>query len=253
MRNNPLTGARYLLRGFGLVLEPRIRRFVVIPLAINTLVFTILIYCLYLGAGRLSGLLESWLPDWLDWLRFLIWPLFGLVALLVMVFGFSIVGNLISAPFNGFLAEAVERNLTGRALEPAPGWSALAREVVRSVRSELRKLGYTLVRAIPILLLMWLPIVNLAASVGWVVFGAWMMAIQYADYPMANHGLSFPEQRARLAQRKMLSIGFGGAVMLALMIPILNFLVIPASVAGATAMWVEEFSESGRYVGQQER
>ena len=60
---------------------------------------------------------------------------------------------------------------------------------------------------------------------------------------MGNHGLSFPRQREVLAKRPLLCLGFGGSVMLALMIPVLNFLVIPASVAGATLMWVEEFSK----------
>ncbi|MCP4040723.1 MAG: sulfate transporter CysZ, partial [Gammaproteobacteria bacterium] len=37
---------------------------------------------------------------------------------------------------------------------------------------------------------------------------------------------------------------FGAAVTLALMIPVVNFLVIPAAVTGATAMWVEQLSSA---------
>jgi CysZ protein len=66
-----------------------------------------------------------------------------------------------------------------------------------------------------------------------------MLAISYLDYPMANHGLSFPEQRRQLGQRRYLALGFGGATMFALAIPLVNFLVIPAAVAGATILWVE--------------
>jgi CysZ protein len=42
----------------------------------------------------------------------------------------------------------------------------------------------------------------------------------------------------------MLSLGFGASVMGALAVPVLNFLVIPCAVAGATAMWVEELSKA---------
>lgn len=246
MRNNPITGASYLLRGLGLIVKPGIRRFVVAPLIINSAVFALFVYFLFLGTARFSALLEGWLPDWLDWLQFLLWPLFMIAALLMIVFGFTLVGNLIAAPFNGFLAEAVEQHLTGNIINSDPGWSAIAAEVGRSIRSEIRKLGYTLVRAVPILILLWVPVVNAAASIVWIGFGAWLLTIQYADYPMANHGISFPEQRSLLAKRRLLSLGFGGAIMVALVIPVLNFLVIPASVAGATALWVDEYSKLER-------
>ena len=203
MNNNPFNGARYLLRGLGLITKPRLRRFVIVPLIINTILFIGFVYALLVGTGWLVAELEGWLPGWLDWLSFLLWPLFFVSALLIMVFGFTIVGNLIAAPFNGLLAEAVENHLTGKPLQTDSGWSAIATEVMRSIRSELRKLAYILMWAIPILILLIIPVVNAIGSVIWLVFGAWMMAIQYADYPMGNHGLSFPDQRALLARRRM--------------------------------------------------
>ena len=86
-----------------------------------------------------------------------------------------------------------------------------------------------------------IPGVNLAAPFLWLFFCAWMMALEYADYPMANHGLGFSEQRRVMAQQRPLGLGFGAAVMLALMVPGLNCLVIPSAVAGATLMWLEGF------------
>ena len=243
MTNSPLSGARYLWRGLGLITKPRLRRFVVVPLIINTLLFAGFVYALFLGTGWLGTELEAWLPDWLDWLSFLLWPLFFISALLIMVFGFTIIGNLIAAPFNGLLAEAVENHLTGKPLQAESGWSAIAAEVMRSIRSELRKLVYILMWAIPILILLLIPLVNAVASLVWLVFGAWMMAIQYADYPMGNHGLSFPDQRKLLGQRRLASLGFGAVIMMCMVIPVVNFVIMPASVAGATAMWVDEFSK----------
>jgi CysZ protein len=67
-----------------------------------------------------------------------------------------------------------------------------------------------------------------------------MMTVQYMDYPMANHRLFFKEQRARLRKRPLLAWSFGGLVMLATLVPVVNFIVMPAAVAGATALWVRE-------------
>ena len=246
MNNNPVLGASYLLRGLGLLGKPRIRRFVLIPLAVNIVLFLVLLYVMFLGFDWMSAQLDALLPDWLDWLKFVLWPVYIVAALLMPVFGFVLIGNLIASPFNGLLAEAVEHHLTGEVAAGDFSWKAMLAELGRSLRSELRKLGYTLVRLVPILVLLWIPGVNIIGSVLWVVFGAWLMAIQYADYPMGNHVLSFPDQRRLLAQRRLLSLGFGGGIMLAMMVPILNFVVMPASVAGATALWVEVYSKLER-------
>ena len=240
MRNNPLSGGIYFLRGFKLIFRPGIRGYMLVPLLINITVFAALIY---LGTGQLQSLLDAMLPEWLEWLKWLLLPIFFLAALLVMFFTFNLVANLISAPFNGLLAEAVESQLTGKRL-PEGGWRKLINDLGKTLVSELRKVGYIVVRAIPILVLMPFPVVNVAASILWIFFSAWMLAVTYADYPMANHGIGFPQQRGLLARRRMLSLGFGASVMAALAVPVLNFFVIPCAVAGATAMWVEELSEA---------
>lgn len=99
---------------------------------------------------------------------------------------------------------------------------------------------YFALRAVPLLILLLVPAINVVASLLWVLFSAWMMAVQYIDYPMANHGLFFKEQRARLRKRPLLAWSFGGLVMLCTMIPLVNFFVMPAAVAGATLVWVRE-------------
>nr|VFJ97209.1 MAG: CysZ protein [Candidatus Kentron sp. H]VFJ97807.1 MAG: CysZ protein [Candidatus Kentron sp. H]VFK02976.1 MAG: CysZ protein [Candidatus Kentron sp. H] len=234
-------GAEYFWRGLSLLNEPGIRRYVAIPLLINTLLFGTVIYW---GAGELDALLDGLIPDWLDWLRWLLWPVFAILALFVVFFLFSWVGNLVAAPFNSLLAEAVQARLAGRPeTRETTGWLALFRDIARNIvpalLSELRKLRYFLVRAIPLGLLLLVPGVNVVAPFLWLAFSAWMLAIEYADYPLGNRGLSFPEQRRHLGEHRLSSFGFGAMALLATMLPGLNFLVIPAAVAGATVMWTE--------------
>ncbi|MGD8673414.1 MAG: sulfate transporter CysZ [Thiogranum sp.] len=232
------TGPTYLLEGVRVLRKPGLRRFVLMPLLINVLLFGGLIGLAYGWVDDSSRYLVAKLPDWLHWLSYLVIPVFVLTSLVVIFYGFSIVANLIAAPFNGMLAEAVECHLTGRRLEG--DWRQLLRDVLPSILSELRKLLYFALRALPLLVLLLVPLVNVAASVLWVLFSAWMMTVQYVDFPMANHGLFFKDQRARLRKRPLLAWSFGGLVMLATLVPVLNFFVMPAAVAGATVLWVRE-------------
>ena len=226
------SGPGYLIQGFTLLRKPSLRRFVLKPLLINILLFGGLVWWAYGWVEGASEYLIGKLPDWLHWLRHVVVPVFVLTSLVVIFYGFSILANLIAAPFNGLLAEAVECHLTGKTLQG--DWRQLLRDILPSIFSELRKLLYFLLRAVPLLLLLLIPVFNIAGSVLWVLFSAWMMTVQYIDYPMANHQLFFKDQRARLRKRPLLAWGFGGLVMLCTMIPVVNFFGLPAAVAVAT-------------------
>ena len=131
-------GFNYLLSGFKLILQPGVRLYVVIPLLINSLLFAgVIIY----GATSLNELISSLLAQWqwLEWLTWLLWPIFVIVALTIVFFGFSIIANLIGAPFNGFLAAAVERSLTGNEIM-SENEQALLQVIILSIKSEFQKL-----------------------------------------------------------------------------------------------------------------
>jgi CysZ protein len=238
MITQPVSGFGYLFRGLRIITRPGLKRFVAIPLLINILLFSaVIIY----GIGAFTDLMNWMLPDWLDWLNWLLIPLFAITLLIITFYTFSLLANLISAPFNGLLAEAVEKHLTGVPVSGNSGWRAMLAQIGPTLVSELRKLGYLVLWSVPLLILFLIPGVNLIAPFVWMIFSAWMLAIEYLDYPMGNHDITFVELRARIRQKRMLSLGFGGAVMIATFIPVFNFLVMPTAVAGATAMWVDRF------------
>ena len=115
---------------------------------------------------------------------------------------FNLIASFIAAPFNGLLAEAVERHLTGRAPPSAgSGWRALLTGLGATFVAEVRKLAYVAVRSLPPLVLFLIPGINVVAPIVWMAVGAWMLAVTYVDYPMANHGNDFDELRARVCAR----------------------------------------------------
>lgn len=233
----PLDGARHLLRGFRLLLAPGVKRFVAIPLAINAVLFAVALVLGAAAVAELVGYLQGMLPGWLDWIALLAWPLYVVAGLLVVFYAAGMIANLVAAPFMKPLAAAVEYHLTG---EVPPRRLRTVREIVLDVPSalgsELSKLLYFLVRALPLLLLFLIPGVNALAPFAWLVFGAWMLAREYLDPPLDNHGYGFKRQGELIARHRAGALGFGGAAAVANTIPGVNFLVLPAAVAGGTSL-----------------
>ena len=233
-------GTDYFTAGFRLVLQPGLQLFVLLPLSINLLLFIGLIS---VAVQQFDVLLDTFmpsLPDWLSFLEYVLWPMFALLVLVIMFFTFTMMANLLAAPFNGFLSEKVEGVVRGTDLSPPFNWSELLAMVPRTISRELRKLAYFLPRAIALLLLSLIPGINIVATPLWIVFGVWMMAVQYIDFPADNHKLGWNEMLAWLREKRWQSLGFGGMTYLVLLIPVVNLLAMPAAVAGATLFWVRE-------------
>ncbi|MDZ7804644.1 sulfate transporter CysZ [Thiohalophilus sp.] len=238
MISNPFTGAGYLLRGLSLIGKPGVKRHVVFPLIINILIFAGLIWLLAAQFDVLLEWLMPTLPDWLAWLDSLLWFIFAITTGIAVFFSFTVLANLVGAPFNSFLSAAVEKNLTGRSPISEVGFME---ELIKAISGEIRKMALFALIALALLIITLIPGLNLIAPVLWIIFSAWMLSIEYLDYPLGNQGKSFPEIRQAIGQKRLLSLGFGGAVMVATLIPVFNFMVMPVAVAGATALRIEQF------------
>lgn len=247
MNGNLNLGAGYFFRGLSMLGQPGLRLFVIIPLLLNIVIFSALtMLSLDLIDGWVNAIID-WLPDWqiLDWLRWILWPLMLALLLVIFVYSFSIVANLIASPFNGLLAEKVEARLQGKpSNDDSNLWQAL-RDAPRAIRKELSKIGYYLPRAIGLGLLS-LPLMFLfppAVTAIWFIFGAWMMSLQYIDFPMDNHQHNLRTVRLAASSEQMTSFGFGAITLLGTMIPLANLIVMPAAVCGATIYWVERLQQ----------
>lgn len=238
------SGVGYFLQGIDLISTKGLKRFVLVPLFINLVLFATAFYYLYgeISVGITS--LVNMIPDWLGWIKdglaFILWPLAIISVLLVFALLFGTLANWIAAPFNGLLSEKVERYLTGQEMGDE-GLMSIIKDIPRTVGRELTKLVYYIPRAIGFLLLFFF--VPIFGQILWFLFNAWMMAVQYCDYPFDNHKVPFKPMRHHLSQRKGLAFSFGTMVSLTSLIPMVNFIVMPVAICGATAMWVEEFKQ----------
>lgn len=231
-----MNGLDCFLDGFALIRRPGIRRFFIVPILINTLVLGGLIALSYSRFDDWVSLIMGWFPDWMDAIYWLIWFVALIVVTVLLLFTFTFLANLIASPFNAVLSIKVEEALTGK-----PPVSNVTPIMVlpRAIGREIAKLLYVLPRLLGLLLITVIPVVNAVSPILWFLFGAWMMAIQYADYAADNNDVSFSALRERLAKRRFQSLMFGLPAYLLLTVPVVNLILMPVGVAGGTRLWVE--------------
>lgn len=242
MSSNPVRGAAFMLDGLALLSRPGLKRYVVVPFLINLGVFSAAIWYGIARFGDAVAWMERQLPSWLHWIEWLLWPLFVLALLMIVFYSFTLVANVLASPFNGLLAEKAEALLTGRALDEPIDYPKLIRELPVTILDEIKKVLYAVVWSVPFLILAF--VVPVIGPIVWFLFTGWMLAVQYSDFPMGNHGLLFRDQRGCLRERPFTSLGFGAAAASLTLIPVLNFVAMPAAVAGATAMWVNVMQQT---------
>lgn len=232
--SNPLQGVFYMVRGFALLSKPGIRSFVIVPFLISVAVFVGLISVAlhYFEQG-----MQYLIPPDLQWLHWLLVPLAAVALLVLAVYSFTLIANLLSAPFNGMLAQAVEEYLTGTTPEQtAADWKQMVHELPATLGMELRKLIYMTGWMLPCAVLLLIPVLG---QLVWFLCSAWMLVVEYADFPLGNHHLSFPNQRRYLQQQRLAVLGLGSTSLLMTLIPGLNFFAMPATVAATTLLAVE--------------
>ena len=237
---NTLSGFGYFFRGMGLLTRPGLRRFVVIPLLANIAVFALMAGAIY---QALSGLYidytSNFIGDW-EFLEWIVTPLIWLFGTLVSGYISIFIVLFLTSPFHGLLAERVEEYVTGEAIVNEGSALQMVLAIPRGFLREIQKIVHYVPMALLVLIITLIPGINVVAPLLWILLGAWMMSLQFVDYPMDNHRLSFGEVRAACSARRSTSITFGAVVAFVSGLPILNLILIPAAVAGATLLWCEE-------------
>ncbi len=227
-----MNGFDCFLNGFALIIKPGLRRFFIMPIIINSLVLIALVATSYVYFDDWIEAIMAVFPDWATWLHWLIRAMAFIILLVLLYYGFTFLANLIAAPFNAMLSVKVEETLTERVPSSAlPVWRAVARE--------FSKLFYVLPRLLLLLILTFIPVINLVSPLLWILFSIWMAAIQYTDYGADNNGLSFKELRNRVGKKRLHALAFGAPIWLLLAVPVVNLILMPAGVAGGTRFWVE--------------
>lgn len=223
--NNPAYAVQCFFQGIKLLGKSELRKYLLIPVLINLILYS---SALYFGYSYISDLVTQFIPAWLSWLEWLIWPLFFISFLAIGFFTFTLLANLMAAPFYSQLSaktlELISENKH----------SITEQNISKVVWAEIKRMGYIFSRMIPLLILSIIPGINLIAPFLWALFGAWCMGLEFMAYPQENAGVLFSQQKQQAKTKRISVLSFGGIIIVGLSIPVLNLVVAPAAVIGAT-------------------
>lgn len=234
-------GARYAVRGARiLAAHPRLWGYVFAPIALMIGAFA-------LGAGLIlwlvplaTGLL--WVPGpesaplTVTMYAVALWTV-RIVLVGALLLALYLTAGLVATPFNDRLSEQIERRIL-RTTTDEVLFRQFVRDLFWSVAHSALSLAVYLAVMGVLLLLNLLPGVGSAVSF---VVGALVSAMFFTresmDGSLSRRRMGYVAKWRTVAGIWPYALGFGGVVSLAMWLPLLNFLVLPMSVAGGTALF----------------
>ncbi|MBL7480682.1 sulfate transporter CysZ [Legionella bononiensis] len=233
--NHFFHGMLYLLQGFQHLFTDGLKRFIIVPMALNFILFTGLFYFTYHYVFSFTSYYLDKLPSWLSVLSGIFFIIFIISFFLLFLSMFTVVFNVIAAPFNGLLAEKTQIILYNSRPPSLPFYEM----ALRTMKRQGEFLKYYLLRFVGICLLFFVPFIQPVYPFLWFLFTAWMISVQYQDFAMDNNLVSFKDLKQNVKNNKMRSLGLGTSINLVSFIPFLNILAMPAAVIGSTILYCE--------------
>lgn len=235
-----IMAVRFLINNKGLL------KYFVIPFAINAVIFSLFTYY---AMNWLPGIIRSFLPEsdgsLLRLAFYILISISFLLILLISVSCFSILGNIIASPFNDLLTREVENIVLG---VPADESGFLLKDLLKIPRGmieELKRISF----AVFIFILL-LPL-NLFPVVGQILyFGldslvlALFLGLEFFSYSLDRRDYSF-KQKLRFIKENFLDVlGVGISALVFLLIPIINFSILPLTAIGATLCFCKNLKDN---------
>jgi CysZ protein len=116
----------------------------------------------------------------------------------------------------------------------------LTKDIIISLKNEIKRTAIMLVLLLFLLIVFFIPVVG---KVFYLVFGniVTMLFLAYdnLDYPLARRRLPFAAKWRFIFRHGASCLGFGAGALVWVIIPFLNFIVIPLTVVGATIVFCE--------------
>ncbi|WP_299883880.1 EI24 domain-containing protein [uncultured Lacinutrix sp.] len=162
-------------------------------------------------------------------------------AIIVLAVGLILYKHIImalSAPFMSPVSEKIETHLTGIEKHQHRKTS-FKEQLARGIRMNVRNLGKELLITLPLLLLKFIPVVNIFSTGLLFLVQAYYAGFGNIDYTLERH-FKYNESVRFVRKHRGVAIGNGIVFMLFLLIPVVGIiLVLPMSVTAASLKTVE--------------
>src|SRR3989338_9911458 len=228
----PFQGIRFLFK------FPSLLRLALIPFLINILLFIGLIFTLYKNFEPLIALLITKPETWYWVVLYYIFYAVALVLLLILgTLILCLIGNILASPFHEWIAQKVKTIVKGDVIDAPFSFAFALKEFRRIFVTQCKKLSLIVILVLFSLFLVLIPGAGIFLS-GFI--SLLLLTLQFMDFPFEIERLSFSQQLHFFFHSFFAWIGFGLAISCLLTIPLLNLLVLPVGVIGASLLYYKD-------------
>ncbi len=234
----PLAGIRFIKN------YPTLLSYFAVPVLINTLVYSAGAYLFFSSLGpllhKIFGDPQVW---YLKALFIAAGIVFGAVFALILIITFTAVGLVIAGPFLEVISQKVDEIRLGR--DPSPESSMVA-DIVKSLLGQIKKIIFFFLIQGLCLLVYLIPVFGqIGGAAVQLVVSFFFLAWEFWDFPMDRRKMTFAEKKKFLSDYKYTAVAFGAVCFVYILVPLLNFVMMPMSVAGATILISDLMGEKG--------
>ena len=220
---------------FVLLSKLKLWNYFIIPTVISLLTFLFIVYTAIGYSATIGQLLaEIWIWNWGKEIVMMLSSFGGgLVILVIGLMFYKYIVLAISAPFMGVVSEKIELHLNGGFYTDCKKTTFIA-QLWRGIQVNVRNLGMELFITFPLLLLKFIPVVNLFSTVLLFLIQAYYAGFGNMDYTLERY-FSFKESLGFVKKNKGYSIGNGIVFIGCLFLPVLGIIIVlPLSVTAAS-------------------
>lgn len=236
------SGATYPLRALRLLQRyPQLRGYVLWPIVLNILLGgTVYAGAVWWGSRRIALGMAA-LPDWLQWIGWLIQPVLWLLLLIATGLILLQFGGLLGSPLYGMLSEKLETIQTGKPPADQPfSLTLLLWDLWRAIAFELKKLLLFFCGVALLFALGFVPGIGVAiAPFGGVAIATVIICLDFFDAPLERRRLRFRQKLGIVFRTLPASASFGLVCLGLVSIPLLNLLAIPLCVTAGTMFFCD--------------
>ncbi|WP_282042351.1 EI24 domain-containing protein [Winogradskyella flava] len=250
MIQNIIRGLQVYAGAYGLISKLKLWKYFIIPVIISIIVFAMI----FVSAYGLSDNLGEWIAGVWIWefgkATFTAISTFigGVVIFAIGLILYKHIIMALSSPFMAPVSEKIEAYFTGK---PAKNYvnTNFSKQLIRGIRIGLRNLFKELLLTLPILILKFIPIVNIFSTVLLFLVQAYYAGFANMDYTLERH-FKYRDSVAFIRQHRGLAIGNGIGFLLLLLIPVVGVvLVLPLSVTSASVIAVDLLFDDDEDIG----
>ncbi|NNC49599.1 MAG: EI24 domain-containing protein [Flaviramulus sp.] len=240
MLKNITLGIKAYFGAFSLISKLKLWKFFVIPMVISLVTAIVIFSSAYTLSDNIGSFISK-IWDW-DWGKETFSTISNFIGgLIIIVIGLILFKHIImalSAPFMSPVSEKIEAHLTGN-LPHSSRDTSFMQQLWRGIKINGRNLIMELLLTIPILLLKFIPVVNIFSTILLFIVQAYYAGFGNMDYTLERH-FKYSDSIKFVRKHRGLAIGNGAVFILFLLIPLVGvILVLPLSVTAATLKTVE--------------